>query len=217
MTLDDAVQTKPQAKAVHWRILWISGSCALLSGLLLVIAFLVPDKALSRGIIFSLSPLLLLPVIPVLHRIFRRTENDLSRMALAAGVAGMTPILIEMLLTRILKLAGVEVSYPDLAANFRSLLAGFTILIGLWMAMIGHLGYTTKLFPMGLSHISIVAGVFRILIIGNLALSTSTSFPKLALSGLWNLGLIVWIASHVVFTGWLGIWLLSRKRKPAVL
>jgi hypothetical protein len=214
--MENAVQTKPQVKVVYGRILWLSGICALLSGLLLMIAFMVPHKELSKGMIFSLSPLLLLPVIPVLHRIFRRTENDLSRMALVAGLAGMAPILVEMLLTRILKLAGLEESYPGLAANLRSLLAGFTILIGLWMAMAGHLGYTTKLFPLGLSIAGIVAGVIRILIIGNLALSTFTSFPKLALSGLWNLGLVVWIASHVVWTCWLGIWLQSQKRKPAL-
>lgn len=163
--------------------------------------------------IFIISPLLLLPLLPVLHRLFLTSAYELSGLTLIAGLIGMVSILVNLLLTRILQLAEDGSSISALATDLQTLVVGLTIFVGLWIAMTGHAGLTTKIFPEGLSVAAVVAGLTRIIIISNLVLGSFSSFPKIALSDLWNLGLVLWIASHVIWAGWLGIWLLSSKRK----
>jgi hypothetical protein len=189
----------------------LAGFCALWSGLLLLVAFLIPGQDLAQLLIFSISPLVLLPAIPALNRVFRDLSPDLSWMGQLAGILGMVPILLDLLLQIGFVLFGVRQAPPGWIAGVQTFLAGFSILVGIWMAITGHLGLATKTMPAALGIAGLVAGVSRVIIVGNLVLGAFSTFPQVALSDLWNLGLVVWIASHLVWTTWLGLWLLAKR------
>lgn len=197
---------------------WLAALGAFLSGALFLAAFLLPNGKQSEIIIYSLSPLALLPAVSVLYRLFRQEAPELSRLALAAGVLGIAPSTAGLLIVGLFRLVGAAELSAGWSGGMQNLLSGFTMLAGLWMAITGHLGGTTRLFPTGLATVALVAGITRILVTANLVLSTVSSYPQVTESGLWNLALLLWIASHVIFTAWLGLWLLARhiKLSPAL-
>lgn len=209
--MENTLRSERQAAVSAKRLYRTAGWGALLSGFTLITAFLIPNEDLSRFFIFILSPLALLPALPALHRVFRHDAYGASQIALLVGMAGMTPVLINLLLLGFQWVTGASWLPRDQAASVSNSLAGFTVLIGVWMGLAGHLGIISELQPPGLCTAAIVAGLTRSAVIGNIVLSSFTTFPQVALTGLWNLGLVLWIASSLVFTGWLGVWFLRLK------
>jgi hypothetical protein len=66
----DLVRLNQDDPAVAVQVFRLAALGALLSGVVLFVSIIIPDSKLAEAFIFSISPLVLIPVIPALHSIF---------------------------------------------------------------------------------------------------------------------------------------------------
>jgi hypothetical protein len=207
----DLVRVKQDNPAVAVQVFRLAVLGALSSGVVLFISIIIPDSKLAEALIFSISPLVLIPVIPALHWIFSPYSPRASSAAMIFGMVGISPIVISIVLSGLLTIAGAGELSAQIFGRVSIPIAAVTALLGVWMVLAGYLGLTTKTLPNGLAVAGIAAGLTRFWIIASVVISTATSPAQGFQDILWNVGILAWIASHLVWTIWLGGWLFFQK------
>ena len=172
--------------------------------------FITLDNQLAEILIF-VAPLLLIPVVPALHSLHRSFAPRLSFAAALIGMAGILPIVLALFLRVVFQLLGVfELSAQSTNTVFVSF-AGFTSLIGVWICLASILSYVSRQLPAAISFSGVLAGATWMIVMGGAVLNSLQPSTYMALTVLLSVNLLLWIASHLVWTTALGIWLLTRR------
>lgn len=184
------------------RLRRIAGVGALLSMLLSAIT-LLPSTGLSEDaaeFLILLAPLALLPVVLVLHRLFRTSAPRASLLVVTSGILGCLalPILLAITVAPMLGPWLQERVAP-------ALLLAPVALAGVWMLLAALLGRRTRTLPLLLVLAGIASGVTWLILLSSAALPQP---QPLWTRQMFSLNILFWLVSYTLWTVGLGIWLL---------
>lgn len=162
-----------------------------------------------------LAPVLLLPTLLALYRLYRPAAPRLSRAMLGCGLAGLIPIVVVPGLGLLSWLGffseqALNTGLAPLLPVFGTLLLGN----GIWLLLASYLGQKTERLPDELTLLGYGVGVTWLgFVIGILIFSSG--LPLGRGFGLLAIGsLLVMICLQLLWSPWLGYWLLRQSIRP---
>lgn len=207
----NALRTERRKEIISGQLILMASVGALLSGAVLLLAIIFFDKKIAQMIIFSISPLALIPLIPLFYRLHAPYAPTVSKISLTIACIGIVPILIASFLVAIQRFSGSYELFSGTISSFTVRVGGATGLLGIWMILSGYLSIESKSQPVVLAIAGMFTGFCRVIIIAGVLLSSFNSWPQLSLSSVWNACLLLWISSYLLWTFWLGGWLFIKK------
>ncbi len=207
----DVLRTEHRKEIISGQLILTASLGASLSGAILLLAVIFFDKNIAQMVIFSISPLALIPVIPVFYRLHEPYAPTISKISLTIAWIGIVPILIASFLAAIERLTGSYELFGGTISTFMLRVGGATGLLGIWMILSGYLSIEARSLPVALAIAGMFTGVCRVIIVAGVLLSSFNSWPQLSLSSVWNACILLWISSYLVWTFGLGGWLLIKK------
>ncbi len=187
------------------RSLRIAGNGALLSALLLVVGMLNSSRLSESAVEFLLllAPVTLLPMVIVLHRLYRPIRPQASLITAVIGLLSMGTFLIASLIGLAAELLGKTLQPLPFAWIAQITIAS----IGVWIILAALLGWRTGTLPNGLPSMMATSGFgWSVMFFGILLNSTGYNEVALRLSAFMGAGFALWIMTHIVWTIWFGIW-----------
>src|SRR5512146_778047 len=113
----DSLRAERRERVISGQLIIFAGLGALLSGAVLLLAVILFNNKVAQMVIFSISPLALIPVIPVFYRFHSLPTPSLNKLSLAIAGIGVAPILMMTFLAAIQRLSG---SYVLPSGSFSS-------------------------------------------------------------------------------------------------
>lgn len=194
------------------RAFQIAGNGALLSALLLIVGLLNSNRLQESAVEFLilLAPVTLLPMVVVLHRLYRTQMPRLSFITAVIGILSMGTFLSGSVIG-----IGAELSGTTLQPAPSALLAQLAIAcIGIWIILVALLGWRTHKLPNGLPSMMATSGFgWSVMFLGIILNSQGHHDWVMRLSGFMGAGLALWIMTHFVWTIWFGIWAWQQPNK----
>ena len=197
------------------RAFQIAGMGAFLSAILLIVGLLNSNRLQESAVEFLilLAPITLLPMVVVLHRLYRAQSPQLSLITAVIGILSMGTFLIVGVIGAIAELFGTTLQPVPFA-----FLAQLTIAcIGLWIILAALLGWRTCTLPNGLPSMMVTSGVgWSVMFLGIILNSQGHNDLAMRLSGFMGAGLALWLMTHFVWTIWFGIWAWQQPNRVTV-
>ena len=179
----------------------IAGNGAILSALLLVSGMLHAERSpeADAEFLLLLAPIALLPIVVVLHQLYRPVMPGASLITAVIGITSMGTFLLASIVGLVLEMANISIATLSIAWFFQLLIA----LIGVWIISAALIGWRTHLLPNGLPAMMATSGFGWTIMFVGMLLAVQGISP---LSPLMGAGFALWLMTHFVWTIWLGIW-----------
>ena len=183
----------------------IAGGGAFLSALLLILGLLNSNRLQESAVEFLilLAPVTLLPMVVVMHRLYRANSPRLSLITAVIGILSMGTFLIVGVIGAIAEL--LEKTIQPIPFAFLAQLA--IACIGAWIILAALLGWRTRTLPSGLPSMMVTSGFgWSVMFLGIILNSRGHHELVMRLSGFMGAGLALWLMTHFVWTIWFGLW-----------
>ena len=195
------------------RALRLAGIGALLSALLLVLGLLNASRISESATeyLLILAPVMLLPLVVVLHRLYRPFAPRLSLITAVIGISSMTTFLAASIFGFVSTSIGFNPQPVSIAWLFQLIIAG----LGVWMILAAYLGRQTNTLPGGLPWMIGTSGLgWTAMFVGIMIASQGTNSLIARYAPIMGAGFVIWLMTHFVWTIWLGIWIWQKPEMP---
>lgn len=187
----------------------IAAGSALLSALVLSLSVLNISRLADAEFLLLLAPVTLLPLVLVLHKLYRPVAPGISWVTAVIGIISMGTFLFGTLIGMSAEAMSITLPLP---VWFRLIFQIFTALIGVWIILAAYLGWHTHLLPNGLPSMMITSALgWSVVCFVLIFISPDLGAPARSFSAIMGAGFAIWLMTHFVWTIWLGVWLWQQS------
>lgn len=183
----------------------IAGNAAFLSALLLIAGVLsashIPEG--DAEFLLLLTPIALLPIVIVLHRLYSRVMPKASLITAVIGSVSMGTFLFASIIGLMAEIGNLSLGTVPFAWLFQIVIA----FIGVWIISAALLGWRTRCLPNGLPAMMSTSGFgWAVMFFGIILASQGNGQVSQQFSAFMGAGLALWLITHCIWTIWLGTW-----------
>ncbi|MEO1645067.1 MAG: hypothetical protein AAFR67_07755 [Chloroflexota bacterium] len=180
----------------------VTGVLVVLSGVLMMSAFFIPDENTAE-FFFAVGPLLSLAMIPAMHRVLSIHRPQWSRAVMAIGVTSILLLIVTFKL-------GAMAILPDTSLMLISFSA--MVILGVWLVSVNGLAISTGTIPNVFGAIGVAIGVAWIIVM-SVSLWTSLLDVQLyqypALMTLQSISILMLLGCYILWAISTGILFIS--------
>jgi hypothetical protein len=197
----------------------IAGNGAILSALLLVLGMLNAGRItdVEAEFLLLLAPVALLPIVVVLHRLYRPVMPRASLITAVIGILSMGTFLLAFIIGLLLEMANITIAIVSITWFFQILIA----LIGVWIISAALIGWRAQLLPNGLPAMMATSGLgWATMTIGIILAAQQNNPAAQQYAAIMGAGFVLWLMTHFIWAIWFGGWMWQKAglyglEKPA--